>query len=174
MRIRIMSANPNCLTGKSDWGTPDWLFNWFNNEFHFTIDGAAGHRNHKCNRYITAEEDFFKEAPYLQNERIWINPPYTRGMILKFVEMSIKICSKNDLIALLLPYDATKYTRLCHENAYRIYLLSHRIRFVGAEASPPFSSMVVLFDKDRRYTQYVYKDIASMQPETFEKLHRGK
>ncbi len=169
-----MPANPNCLTGKSDWGTPDWLFNWFDNEFHFTIDGAASHENHKCQRYITVKEDFFKEAPYLRNERIWVNPPYTRGMILKFITMSLQILDKNELIALLIPYDATKYLELCVNHAWRIYLLGSRIKFIGTQSSPPFPSMVTIFDKDRKYTQFVYKDVASMQPETFEKLHRGK
>lgn len=42
---------------KSDWETPRILFNELNRQYHFTLDAAASHTNHKVDRYFTADDD---------------------------------------------------------------------------------------------------------------------
>jgi len=37
--------------------TPQWLFRMLDDEFHFTLDGAADESNAKCNEYLDEEID---------------------------------------------------------------------------------------------------------------------
>lgn len=41
---------------KNFWETPQALFNELNEKYHFTLDAAASHGNHKVGRYYTAED----------------------------------------------------------------------------------------------------------------------
>lgn len=45
------------MSKKSDWETPQDLFNRLNDEFHFTLDAAASDLNHKLPHYYTEKED---------------------------------------------------------------------------------------------------------------------
>ena len=42
---------------KKNWETPQKFFDALNEEFHFTLDAAASHENHKCENYYTEEQD---------------------------------------------------------------------------------------------------------------------
>ena len=44
-------------SNKSDWETPQSLFDELNRKYHFTLDAAASHTNHKVGRYFTADDD---------------------------------------------------------------------------------------------------------------------
>lgn len=45
-------------SSKSDeWTTPQAFYDEINKEFHFDLDAAASHINHKCNKYFTIEDD---------------------------------------------------------------------------------------------------------------------
>ena len=45
-------------SSKSDeWATPKDFFKSLDEEFHFDLDAAASHINHKCNKYFTIEDD---------------------------------------------------------------------------------------------------------------------
>ena len=41
---------------KNFWETPQALFDELNEKYHFTLDAAASHSNHKVGRYYTAED----------------------------------------------------------------------------------------------------------------------
>lgn len=45
------------MSKKSDWETPQDLFDSLNSEFHFTLDAAASDHNHKLPHYYTEKED---------------------------------------------------------------------------------------------------------------------
>ena len=45
------------MSEKSDWETPQELFNKLHEEFHFTLDAAASDHNHKLPRYYTENTD---------------------------------------------------------------------------------------------------------------------
>lgn len=45
------------MSKKSDWETPQDLFDSLNSEFHFTLDAAASDSNHKLPHYYTEKED---------------------------------------------------------------------------------------------------------------------
>lgn len=42
---------------KNDWETPQSLFDELDRRYHFTLDVAASHTNHKVDRYFTADDD---------------------------------------------------------------------------------------------------------------------
>lgn len=45
------------MSEKSDWETPQELFDKLHEEFHFTLDAAASDHNHKLPRYYTESTD---------------------------------------------------------------------------------------------------------------------
>lgn len=49
------------MSEKSDWETPQELFDKLHEEFHFTLDAAASDRNHKLPRYYTEQTDGLKQ-----------------------------------------------------------------------------------------------------------------
>ena len=62
------------MSKKSDWETPQDLFDSLNSEFHFTLDAAASDHNHKLPHYYTEKEDGL--AQDWGGERVFCNPPY--------------------------------------------------------------------------------------------------
>ena len=52
-----MSKNVLFSSDKKNWETPQKFFDALNEEFHFTLDAAASHENHKCENYYTEEQD---------------------------------------------------------------------------------------------------------------------
>jgi phage N-6-adenine-methyltransferase len=58
--------------------TPLSLFRQLDNEFGFTVDGAASHVNALCARYWTVEDDSLGQD--WGTERVWLNPPFGRGL----------------------------------------------------------------------------------------------
>ncbi|MBE2895727.1 adenine methyltransferase [Pasteurellaceae bacterium HPA106] len=82
--------------------TPDFIFEKINQEFNFTIDGAAMPHNARLSRFVSPEMNFL-EYP-LENERVWVNPPYSKPE--PFVNRAIELFEKhNCLVVMLLPVD---------------------------------------------------------------------
>jgi len=95
---------------KNSWSTPDWLFAAVNNEFDFKLDIAANNKNTKCNSYINVEQnalimDNWADAtPLLDTlafKSVWINPPYSRGMIQLFMDKAYQQCRQNKITVVL-------------------------------------------------------------------------
>ena len=69
--------NKSLYSSNSDeWGTPQELFDKLNKEFHFTLDPCASHKNHKCSKYYTIEDDGLKFD--WSGEVVFCNPPYSK------------------------------------------------------------------------------------------------
>lgn len=49
------------MSEKSDWETPQELFDKLHEEFHFTLDAAASDHNHKLPRYYTESTDGLRQ-----------------------------------------------------------------------------------------------------------------
>lgn len=87
--------------------TPPDLFRALDEEFHFTIDVAAGERNAKCERFYDREADGL-EAIWA-SERVFCNPPYSdiRPWVKKaWVECHALV--RPHVIVMLLPADRTE------------------------------------------------------------------
>jgi phage N-6-adenine-methyltransferase len=94
---------------KNSWGTDPVIFNAMNKEFSFSLDAAANDQNHKVAIYLTKENDainsdWSKAIPeYMGNKNVWINPPYGKGYIKKFMNKCIEEKEKGVTSVLLVP-----------------------------------------------------------------------
>ena len=135
-----------------EWETPQELFDQLHAEFDFTLDVAASHSNHKCERYFTEEINGLLQD--WGGERCFTNPPY--GTVIKkwaakaYTETNNPF-SRAEIVVGLLP--ARTDTSWFHEYIYKkprveIRFLRGRLKFVsekGSSSSATFPSMVVIW-----------------------------
>lgn len=123
------------------WSTPQEFFNTLNEEFHFTLDVAANHDNHKTDNYFTQEENGLEQS--WDNEIVWCNPPYGRQIknwVKKASEQLGGVC------VMLIP--SRTDTAWFHDYIYNkaeIRFIRGRLKFGGHKNSAPFPSIVVIF-----------------------------
>jgi len=89
---------------KNSWGTDPDVFEALNKEFNFGLDAAASKDNAKCYLSLTKEDDALsKDWSQLTNRTVWINPPYGRGFIGKFMAKCIEQKGKGVTSVMLVP-----------------------------------------------------------------------
>ena len=127
-----------------EWETPLYLFNLLNNYMidhgydTFTLDAAASHENHLCEKYYTKEIDGLKQD--WKGETVFVNPPYSN--INEWVKKCYKEGQKhNTFVALLIPSRTdTKYWHEYCMKASEIRFLKGRISFLINGKKPKGSS----------------------------------
>jgi len=127
---------------KSDWETPQWLFDKLNNEFGFTLDVCADKHNHKCDRYFSVEDDGLNQD--WSGETCWMNPPYSH--VSQWIEKAYNESQRGATVVALVP--SRTCTKWFHNHVYgkaEIRFIKGRLKFVGAKNSAPFPSMVVVY-----------------------------
>lgn len=137
------------------WATPQYIFDWLNEEFHFDLDAAANYNNYKCDNFFTSNEDCPEGAfAFNWNEfgkRIWLNPPYSNPYpwVKKAYEESLNGCT----VVCLLPADIS--TKWFHEwviNKAEIRFIQGRINFdnpIPGKYNPPkFGSIIAIYGTD--------------------------
>jgi phage N-6-adenine-methyltransferase len=156
-------------TGKDDWATPPALFDALEREFGgFALDAAALEHNRKAFAYFgpdhpdesrqdaLAVPSWWLAMPIADRGPIWINPPYSRGLQGRFVhKAALEASMMGATVVMLLP--ARTDTKVFHADIWdasahkprpwvrEVRFLPGRVRFVGAPASAPFPSMIVVF-----------------------------
>lgn len=126
------------------WQTPDPLFWSLDAEFDFTLDPCCTKETAKCQKFYTPDDDGLAQS--WKGERVFCNPPYSRGNIDKWVEKMHNERYDAELIVGLLPVSTS--AKWFHKWIYRkseIRFLKGRVRFVGAPYTAPFSSMLVIY-----------------------------
>lgn len=100
---------------KNSWGTDPVIFKAMDKEFRFGLDAAANKDNHKCEWYLTKETDalsldwadsmdrYDRSYPSKINRTVWINPPYGKSYIKKFMQKCIEQKEKGITSVLLVP-----------------------------------------------------------------------
>ncbi len=93
---------------KNSWGTDPLIFNALNKEFDFQIDCAANIENHKCGIFYSKKNsafdyDWSERLGTRRNKHVWINPPYGKGFIKKFMQKCIEQKAKGVTSVLLVP-----------------------------------------------------------------------
>ena len=135
----LMSSNTD------EWATPQAFFDELNKEFNFDLDPCATHENHKCNYYITKEQDGLKTS--WKGHRVFCNPPYG-SEIGKWVEKAYNENKDNNVfIVMLLP--ARTDTRWFHNWIYKkheIRFIKGRLKFNDGPKAAPFPSMIVIME----------------------------
>lgn len=132
--------------GRNDWQTPPELFSLLDDEFHFTIDGAASAENALCKTYYSEELSAFEWHPY--GERIFVNPPY--GNLKKWIDLFAEWSLDNLVVALVPAATDTKWWATAYEFASEIRLLTGRVKFINpvtgeADGSNTTGSTVFVF-----------------------------
>jgi phage N-6-adenine-methyltransferase len=79
------------------------VFDAIDNEFNFGLDAAASNDNHKCETYMTKDQNALMMDWSFNSKSVWINPPYGRGMIKPFMQKAIEQKAKGVTSVLLVP-----------------------------------------------------------------------
>lgn len=130
---------------KEDWETPEEFFKKLNEEFKFTLDPCANEFNHKVNKYYTVNDNGLEKDR--SGEIVYCNPPYGRNLY-KWVEKCCNESKKdNTIVVMLIPSRTdTKYFHnfLYNKDNIELRFIKGRLKFVGAENTAPFPSLVVV------------------------------
>lgn len=144
--VRISSGKKS----KQDAGTPDYIFNYFNRIYDFTIDAAATSKNTKCERFFNRRDNGLIQS--WKGERVWLNPPYND--VMPWVKKSLHevLCNKCELVLMFVNNDPTTtwYKELWiypHLTSYMI--IDHRVKFNGYNNCQSVPSVGVLIQKTR-------------------------
>ena len=142
---------------KTNWETPQELFDRLNAEFHFTLDAAADDLNHKLPHYYTLETNGLDQD--WGGERVFCNPPYgdkdTGVWTQKCWEQAQK---PNTLVVLLIPArtDRKSFHDFIYEKpGVEIRFLKGRLKFEDkgqAMGTAPFPSMLCIFQNIKEET----------------------
>lgn len=135
-------------SGKSDWRTPKELFERLDRQWGpFALDAAASADNALCASFYDAEVDALKQD-WSEHERVFVNPPYGRTVLDRWVNKAVEESVKGARVVMLLPArtDSAWYHDLVKLCAFHVEFIRGRVRFSGSKAGAPFPSMVVVFE----------------------------
>lgn len=66
---------------RDSWQTPQWLFDWADSRYGFTVDLAASMENKKCHSFVSIDNDSLNQdwSTLTQHHGgyLWLNPPYS-------------------------------------------------------------------------------------------------
>ena len=139
---------------RMDWETPADFFDKLDAEFDFTLDAAASYENTKCHDHIDEQEDALK-TPWDAGApgAVWLNPPYGRIMP-KFIQRAHDEAIRTGRTVVVL-FSADRYRDMARlhlsgagSGQGRGALSSGRLTLVGAPASAPFPSALVVFRRN--------------------------
>ncbi len=145
MIVNIELASSKGCDQKDLWETPPHIFKPLNDEFRFTLDPCCTILNKKAGRGYTKEMDGLRYS--WAGERVYCNPPYSRGNIDKWVKKCYEeSLNENTLVVALLPVSTS--SKWWHEWVWKkaeLRFYKGRIRFVGAYGTAPFSSVAAIY-----------------------------
>lgn len=138
-----MKGSVHFSSRSSDWATPQYLFDEFNERFKFEIDVCATADNAKCANFFSPEQNGLEQnwAPFT----CWCNPPYGR-QIRYWVEKAQQSAQDGALVVCLIP--ARTDTSYWHDFIFpfaKVEFLRGRVKFGNAKHGAPFPSAVVVF-----------------------------
>jgi len=137
------------FSSKNDeWETPRAFYNKLNNKYNFTLDPCATHKNHKCEKYYTIEEDGLSQN--WTAETVFINPPY--GDVSAWIKKACEeYTKKGATVVMLIPSrtDTKYWHNYIMKYASTIYFVKGRLKFGNAPHFAPFPSVVIEFGDPR-------------------------
>lgn len=144
-------------SNKSEWETPQDLFDMLNNEYNFNLDACALAENAKCDTYYTPEIDGLTQE---WRGNVWMNPPYGRN-INKWIEKAYDESLRGSTVVALIPVRTD--TRYWHDyvmNSNEVRLIKGRLKFSNSENSAPFPSAIVEFSNHNKlYPDFIPLDL---------------
>ena len=147
-----------------EWETPNEVFKPLQKEFNIVLDTCATLENAKCDIYFDRKQNGLKADWYTISLNLsgscWMNPPYGRG-IEQWVQKASQERDKGATVVALLPArtDTNWFHNYIHEKeGVEVRFLKGRIKFVDAESSAPFPSMIVIF-KQKKVKKSIWKKL---------------
>lgn len=144
MIVNTELANSTGHSSKDLWETPQTLFDELNAEFRFTLDPACLIETAKCRKFYTPTEDGLRQS--WAGDVAFVNPPYSRGNIDKWVEKCYRESQLGVTIVALLPVSTS--AEWFHKWVWKkaeLRFIKRRVRFVGAPFTAPFSSVIAIW-----------------------------
>lgn len=130
-----------------EYGTPYSLWNPLNEEFQFELDAAASDANHKGNiPYYT--KDLKNNGLILPwAKTTWVNPPYSAGLIGRFMQKAaMEACQGKTIVALTRFDPSTQWFQdYVDEIAHEVRMLSRRVVFVGETSAYNFPTCIIVY-----------------------------
>lgn len=135
-------------SNSNEWATPQDLYNKLDSRFHFTLDPCCTKTSAKCKKFFTIKDDGLSKD--WSNERVFLNPPYSRGQQEKWIEKAYLESLKGALVVCLIPArtEVKFFYDYCTKASEIIFIVG-RIKFVRENikiACAPFPSCLVIFD----------------------------
>ena len=125
---------------RTDWETPQDLFNLLDEEFHFTLDVCANNVNRKCERYFSPEVNGLAQE---WTGVCWMNPPYGRNMQW-WIQKAYDSAKAGATVVCLLPVRSNnEWWKLVITAEVRF--IRKKIKFVGADHDLMVPSAIVIF-----------------------------
>jgi len=144
-----MTNNLHFSSQTDQWATPQTVFDWLDDHLGpHDLDAAADATNNKCANYIGADVDALT-VPW-SGSRVWLNPPYGRGLARWATKAIEEIDAGNcDSVTILVPArtDTNWFIDLA-ERAHRIIFVKRRLRFGDGTRDAPFPTAILVIDND--------------------------
>jgi phage N-6-adenine-methyltransferase len=153
MIVNKQLAQSKGVDQKDLWETPAHIFELLDKEFGFTLDPCCTKETRKCNWYLTPKQDGLLVC--WKDQRVFVNPPYSRDNIDKWVEKCYKESKHATVVALLPVSTSAKWWHRWIVGKAELRFIERRVRFVGAPYTSPFSSVIVVWGRNgvRSYKQ---------------------
>jgi site-specific DNA-methyltransferase (adenine-specific) len=146
---------------KQDWETPQGLFDWLNEQYHFTLDVCATQANAKVARYFSLTDDGLAQS--WADEVCFMNPPYGRS-VGKWIEKARSEAEKGaTVVCLVYARTGAAWYQDHVPNATCVHLIRTRLRFVGAKSSAPSDSAIIIFTPEGGPPEYHHTTLTKHQ-----------
>ena len=123
-----------------NWKTPKYVYDYLDEEFRFVLDPCP-------------PKPKFDGLEIEWSDMNFVNPPYSRSTIGKWIKKGIEEQKKKHYSVFLIPSRTdVKWFYKMFEYATEIRFVVGRIKFVGAKSSAPFPSMIVFFGPKQKFT----------------------
>ena len=143
-----------------EWETPNSVFSPLQKEFNITLDVCATAENKKTKVFIGKQTNGLKTewgTLIQKGESCWMNPPYGRA-IEQWVQKAYNESLEGTTTIALLPArtDTNWFHTFIQDKGFEVRFIKGRIKFVDADSSAPFPSMVVIF-KQKKEKKSIWK-----------------
>ena len=123
-----------------NWKTPKYVYDYLDEEFRFVLDPCP-------------PKPKFDGLEIEWSDMNFVNPPYSRSTIGKWIKKGIEEQKKKHYSVFLIPSRTdVKWFYKMFEYATEIRFVVGIIKFVGAKSSAPFPSMIVFFGPKQKFT----------------------
>lgn len=143
MIVNTELANSKGHQSKDRWETPLYIFNRLNEEFTFTLDPCCETHTAKAETFFTENENGLVQD--WRGHIVFVNPPYSRGNIDKWVKKCYEEGQKTTVVALLPVSTSAAWFHDYVWGKAELRFIRRRIRFVGAPFTAPFSSVIAIW-----------------------------